>query len=110
MTFDKVIDPAIFSGRNNPGDVVPAIPDGVVLVTELPRKPYWVPRLIIECPHNGEIYYSAVYLGDVQQRARSCIDLDTTLLRFALQDLVKNVDTPELIDFFRDVCFWNPKA
>ncbi|ADD81077.1 gp079 [Rhodococcus phage ReqiPoco6] len=107
MTFDKVIDPAIFSGRRNPGNVVPAIPDGLVLATELPRgfKP---PRLRLEFDSGKSRYGIALYLSDEQQRNLAYLNLDSMALRYAVGQMANYVGTPELIDFHRDVCFWTP--
>ncbi|ADD80969.1 gp078 [Rhodococcus phage ReqiPepy6] len=112
MTFGKMIDPAIFSGRNNPGNVVPAIPDGMVLVTELPNvKSYHSgPNLRLEYD-NGHLTYGVLYaLRPHEIRKQMLFDEDRLALREMVAKLIDGVtteDVMDLVDFHRDLCFWN---
>lgn len=88
---------------------VPHIPDGLVLLTLLPTEGVPVPRIVAEFEAFGMKYGYSTYGPSPEQAWSSNLDLHIETLRQVTAYLAEVMGElfPEMIDLYRDVCYWN---
>lgn len=88
---------------------VPHIPDGLVLATNLPTEAVPVTRIVAEFECFGVKYGYSTYGPSPDKAWSSRLDLHVEALRQVLAYLAEVMGElfPEMIDLYRDVCYWN---
>ena len=88
---------------------VPHIPDGLVLATLLPTEGVPVPRIVAEFEAFGTKYGYKIYGPSPDQAWSSNLDAHVDTLRQVIAYLAEVMGElfPEMIDLYRDICYWN---
>ena len=88
------------------GKVVPKIPDGLTLVTDLPQSDLIrTPQLKLVYDNDVHLYWTIAYLNPPELGKKTYVDNLT--MRQAVYELADLSSSPEIFDLYRDICYWD---